>query len=304
MPIYQTNTVSIAGSTQGTLALSTTGAETVALPEGSYDVFCSDDFYLKVHGTTASDVTTSTGYFIKGGSVFKDVFIPKDHKMGGILASGNATLQYHRVQSSDAVKRTNYGIRLDGVDDTIKTSLTPALAGKRLRMRSRAKGLAHNDVIISHGASSNTTGGWMIEANGDINKKMSSGAFAIATTGGVFFVDGWREMDLEFTLPPTVDDIIVHKAIIDGVDVTAGYSFTAEGSTFNYDPTAKPINISGRNDGASGNYFEGLIDYIQLDNVTDGTQILSFQFNEAEGTSIAGGVGTLTNGGTWEAITD
>lgn len=87
--------VVIEGSTQGTLALSTTGAETAALREGIYDVWCTADCFIKV-GTTASDVTTSNGYVLLAGNVIP-VLIREDRKLGGVVGTGTATLSYHKT---------------------------------------------------------------------------------------------------------------------------------------------------------------------------------------------------------------
>lgn len=83
-------------NSQISLSVSSTGAQTSALPEGIYDVWCDVNVYLKV-GTTASDVTTSTGYFLIAGNVVP-LLIRDQRKLGGILASGTGTLNAHRVR--------------------------------------------------------------------------------------------------------------------------------------------------------------------------------------------------------------
>ncbi len=84
------------GNAQGTLSLSTTGAQTAQLVLGVYDVWADADCYLKVANGTASDVTTSTGYKLIKDNVIP-IIIRKDRRIGGIVATGTATLSYHKV---------------------------------------------------------------------------------------------------------------------------------------------------------------------------------------------------------------
>lgn len=78
------------------ISVSSTGAQSAALTEGIYDVWCDVDVYLKV-GDTASDVTTSTGYLLVAGNVVP-LIVRDQKKIGGILASGTGTLRAHRVR--------------------------------------------------------------------------------------------------------------------------------------------------------------------------------------------------------------
>lgn len=90
--------ISLVGFSQGTLSVSSTGAQTASLDAGLYDVWCDEaDVYVQVD-TTASDVTTSTGYKIAQGNVVT-LYIPSDgYKLGGVTVSVSGTLRYHRVK--------------------------------------------------------------------------------------------------------------------------------------------------------------------------------------------------------------
>lgn len=91
------NSVHLTGNSQATLALTNTGEDTAALAGGVYDLFCTSDFYMKVDANNASDVTTATGYFVKGGETLPGVIIPEQYKLGAVLTSGTASLMYHKV---------------------------------------------------------------------------------------------------------------------------------------------------------------------------------------------------------------
>lgn len=89
--------IDIEGNAQSTLALTTTGAQTGAgLPEGLYDVWATADVYIKVHATTASDVTTGTGYLIRANNTVV-VAIRQGSVLGAVLPTGTGTLSYQRV---------------------------------------------------------------------------------------------------------------------------------------------------------------------------------------------------------------
>lgn len=87
--------VDIAGRAQATLSVSGTAAQTAALAQGVYDVWCDAEVFIKV-GETADDVTTSTGYVIQAGNVVP-IWVPASNKLGAITAGAAATLRYHRV---------------------------------------------------------------------------------------------------------------------------------------------------------------------------------------------------------------
>lgn len=95
-PATAPNVVLLQGHAQGTLSLSTSAAQTSVLPEGLYDLWTTADCYIKV-ATTANNVTTSTGYLLRSGVTLPSVLIRGVDKIGGIVASGTATLSYHKV---------------------------------------------------------------------------------------------------------------------------------------------------------------------------------------------------------------
>lgn len=87
--------VDIENDVQGQVNTSTTGAHSAALQEGVYDVWAGVDTYIKV-ATSASDVTTSTGYLLRANQTIP-VWVSDGNKLGGVLAAGTDTLRYHRV---------------------------------------------------------------------------------------------------------------------------------------------------------------------------------------------------------------
>lgn len=91
-----TDHIDIEGNAQAQLSLSTTAAQTAALTEGIYDIWCDVDCYIKV-APTADDVTTSTGYLLRADNTVP-LIVRKDSKIGGIVASGTATFSYHKVR--------------------------------------------------------------------------------------------------------------------------------------------------------------------------------------------------------------
>lgn len=85
------NSVDIAGESQGTFA---TGSQSSLLQAGVYDVWSdAADVYIKVHKTTASDVTASTGYLVKFGNVVPVRLV----EPGYIGAAGSGNVLYHKV---------------------------------------------------------------------------------------------------------------------------------------------------------------------------------------------------------------
>jgi len=78
------------------VSLSTTGADSAALSEGIYDVWCDVNCYIKV-GDTPNDVTTSTGYLLVAGNVVP-LIIRQGKKLGGVVSTGTGTLSAHRVR--------------------------------------------------------------------------------------------------------------------------------------------------------------------------------------------------------------
>lgn len=88
--------IDIEGRAQANFAVSTSPAQSAALAEGLYDVWCDDaDCYLKV-ATVANDVTTSTGYRLKQTAIVP-VLVRDGSKIGAVTATGSGTLRYHMV---------------------------------------------------------------------------------------------------------------------------------------------------------------------------------------------------------------
>lgn len=96
-PNTQAVAIVLSGNAQGTsLAVSNIGAQTAALDGGLYDIWCDVDVFLKV-ATTASDVTTSTGYLLRANNTVP-LLIPQDlEKIGAITSAATGTLRYHKV---------------------------------------------------------------------------------------------------------------------------------------------------------------------------------------------------------------
>lgn len=95
-----TDSISLSGNAQASVALSTTEAVSAALDSGVYDVWCASDCYLKVATAalhTATPVTTSNGYLLRAGNTVP-IYVPDQEKIGGIVASGTTTLYYHKVK--------------------------------------------------------------------------------------------------------------------------------------------------------------------------------------------------------------
>lgn len=84
----------IEGNAAVTMAVSGSAAHSPVLEEGSYDVWCSVDVYLKV-ASTANNVTTATGYLLRtGGTVTMRI---RSGSRIGAIAGGAGTLSYHKV---------------------------------------------------------------------------------------------------------------------------------------------------------------------------------------------------------------
>lgn len=91
-----TDAIYLEGNAQGSVAMSTTGAQSAApVDNGFYDVWSTVDCYIKV-ATTADDVTTATGYLLRANNTVT-VFLKAGRKLGAIVASGTGTLYYHKV---------------------------------------------------------------------------------------------------------------------------------------------------------------------------------------------------------------
>ena len=95
MSKFVSDVIRIGGYAQQTLSLSTTAAQTGQLREGIYDLWCDEDCYIKC-AADSSDVTTSNGYLLRANNTIP-IAIERNERLGGIVASGTATLSYHRV---------------------------------------------------------------------------------------------------------------------------------------------------------------------------------------------------------------
>lgn len=92
-----TDSLDLENGAATTLALSTSAAQTAALSEGIYDVWCTTaaDMFISV-GPTATGVTTANGYLVRSGTTAR-VRVREGSKIGAIVASGTPTLAYHKV---------------------------------------------------------------------------------------------------------------------------------------------------------------------------------------------------------------
>jgi hypothetical protein len=90
------DSVDIRDAAQGSLAISTTAAQSAAIADsGVFDLSSTVDCFVKVNAV-ANDVTTSTGYPLYLGNVVP-FSISAGQKIGAITATGTGTLRWHRV---------------------------------------------------------------------------------------------------------------------------------------------------------------------------------------------------------------
>lgn len=89
------DTIHLEGNAQASVALTTSGAQSGVLTQGDYDVWASTDCYLKVD-TTASNVTTATGYLLQAGNIVT-LSVREGRKLGAVVSAGTSTLYYHKV---------------------------------------------------------------------------------------------------------------------------------------------------------------------------------------------------------------
>lgn len=87
--------INIRGNAAGTLTISGTAAQTAALDGGMYDVWATEDVYIKTAGT-ADDVTAANGYLIRLGETLAGLVVQEGDKIGAI-AGAAGTLSYHKV---------------------------------------------------------------------------------------------------------------------------------------------------------------------------------------------------------------
>jgi hypothetical protein len=97
---YVADVCDLQGNSQGNFAITSgAGAQSPALPEGLYDVWCDVTCYIKV-ATSASDVTSSTGYIILSNNIVPLV-IHLGEKIGAIASTSSGTFRYHRVSKAN-----------------------------------------------------------------------------------------------------------------------------------------------------------------------------------------------------------
>lgn len=98
--MHVSDPVFISSRTQASFSITAAAAgQSNPLEAGIYDVWCTDgDVYIKV-GTTADDVTASTGYIVKQNNVVP-VAVSANQRIGAILApgGGSGTLRFHRTR--------------------------------------------------------------------------------------------------------------------------------------------------------------------------------------------------------------
>ncbi len=82
---------------QGTVSSATNAAQSAALQEGVYDIWGTQDCYVKVN-PTANDVTSATGYLLKAAAALPvRILVRSNSKIGAIMATTAGVLSYHRV---------------------------------------------------------------------------------------------------------------------------------------------------------------------------------------------------------------
>ena len=87
--------IDIEGFAQGTVSSATNAAQSAALNEGVYDIWCDQNSFIKV-ATTANDVTTATGYLLRANNTISLV-VRENSKIGAIMSTVAGTLSYHKV---------------------------------------------------------------------------------------------------------------------------------------------------------------------------------------------------------------
>jgi len=96
-----TDAVYLQNYSQVNFAISGAGAQSAALTVDTisgaaiYDVWSDVDCYIKI-ATTASNVTTATGYLLRAGNSVA-IIVPTDSKIGAITSGAAGTISYHRV---------------------------------------------------------------------------------------------------------------------------------------------------------------------------------------------------------------
>jgi hypothetical protein len=91
-----TDLADIFGFARVDLSISSSAAQTAALPEGRYDIWSDIDCFIKISTDATTGLTTSTGYLLRANNTVT-FFVRDDHKIGAVTASASGTLSAHRV---------------------------------------------------------------------------------------------------------------------------------------------------------------------------------------------------------------
>ena len=94
-PQFVSDLIDLEGYAQGSVSSATNAAQSAALNEGVYDLWCDQDSYIKI-ATTANDVTSSTGYLLRANNTITCV-VRTNSKIGAIMSATAGTLKYHQV---------------------------------------------------------------------------------------------------------------------------------------------------------------------------------------------------------------
>lgn len=95
-PDFVADALHLQGNSGAQLSLTTTADDTSALPGGIYAIWSTVDCYVSVHPTDATGVTTANGYLLRAGNT-EQLYVPHNSLIGGIVAGGTGTLNYHKI---------------------------------------------------------------------------------------------------------------------------------------------------------------------------------------------------------------
>ncbi len=93
------NNVVIEGRSQGSVAFTTSAAQSAILQPGTYAVWCDVDCFIKTHPSNASGVTTSNGLKIFSNNPgYIPLRLTQPSKIG-VIGASSGTLSYHQIAS-------------------------------------------------------------------------------------------------------------------------------------------------------------------------------------------------------------
>lgn len=214
---------------------------------------------------------------------YSDTNIPRDESDTGNDVLGNPLDYVGEAPANASLVNSNCGT-FDGTNDYVNTNLNPDYSDVRLRYRAQYK-TSSTSVVLSQGGFSVAIGGWLINVNGNVAKKLTTGNSAVAVSNESLGDGEWHEVDIEFTVNNDSNPATIHSAFVDGVDITANYTESPGAGSWNYDTTTDLV-ISGRDGGSEGPYFDGNIAYVNLYNVTADEDVFSYVFSEGGGITI------------------